>query len=1017
MKQITFLDGQSKKYAQVQKEAKQKRYTSLLIQLSFVCSKKKRVQERLDAIAKDFPDAIIIGTAVVSKKIAQKKKRRSLQLSFSFFQRIALEGSYQEDTEFKNQDSLIVVSVASRKKNYLLFGTTLYKSGSAIATIISKREDSSEGKTSITFDATKHNVALMNQYKDAVDASALVSKTDKRGYITYVNEHFCKVSKYSKEELLGKNHNIVRDPNVSSKIFKKMWENLLNGKVWKGSFSNRAKDGSRYYVDATIMPIFNNRGEIEEFIAIRQDITKQVEITQRVQEKERLIRAILDNQESIVIHASKIEGMQSVNKKLFDYFDFKSFEDFKLKHSCICDLFIEEDGYVNVKQNPNWLDDIASHEDRDYKVKMRTKTGKIHTFTIRTKRIQNEYIINLYDITKLEEALLRAYSSERAKSLFLANMSHEIRTPLNGILGFTALLIKKELAYDVKRYVEIIHKSGETLLSVVNDILDFSKLESGELQLYETETNLFEEMEATVATFASLANKKKIDYSVYIDTKIPKSVRCDIQRIKQVMNNLISNAIKFTPEEGTVIVRVELLSLQDDKVKLHFSVKDSGIGIAKDKIATIFEAFSQADNSISREFGGTGLGLAISNQYITMMGSHIELKSEEGEGSEFFFELEFDVVDATSSVKDCVDESIAIALVKSPEGAACGTSEIVYDYLDAWQCNYKEIDTLSELNESFDVVIVCTKFFDSKQCQELLERYKRLKVIYIEGSQNRLECQHERLYIIEQPMTGSVLFDRLISLLDPSFFVVKEDKIKKLPPYKGRILVAEDNETNQMLMAVFLEERELAYKIVQNGQELLDVIEAGEEYDLIFMDINMPILDGIGATKALRSQGFTKPIVSLSANVIESDTTAFREAGMDDILNKPIIQKELDAILQKYLFSGITEKRDAFDVIDPAGLAKELFFPDLATALRLLRSLRETFERALEELEESDTDYEALLHRLKGAAGNMRFEKLYALVMMMEEESEPSKEHLELLVEHLCKAIENIDALGEVECT
>jgi len=877
----------------------------------------------------------------------------------------------------------------------------------------------------ITFDALthfikqtslelKHNVALTNQYKNAVDASALVSKTDKDGFITYVNEHFCKVSKYSADELIGKKHNIVRDPQVSSFIFKKMWQTLLAGKVWRGSFSNKAKDGSLYYVDATIMPIFDENGEIEEFIAIRQDITKQVQAKNRMKQKERLIRAIFDNQDSIVIHASKSRGMLEVNKKLFDYFDFKNFEDFKSKHSCLCELFLEEEGYVNVKHNPNWLDEIASNEDKDYKVKMRAKTGKIHTFTIRTKRIQDEYIINLYDITKLEDALLRAYSSEKSKSIFLANMSHEIRTPLNGILGFTDLLMKKELERDAKRYVEIIHKSGETLLGVVNDILDFSKLESGELKLYETEVNLFEEMEAAVATFASLSKQKKINYYVYIDTKLPKTVRCDIQRLKQVMNNLISNAIKFTPENGEVIVRVELLNMEDGSAKIHFSVQDSGIGIAKEKLSSIFDAFSQADNSISREFGGTGLGLAISNQYINMMGSHIQLKSEVGKGSEFFFDLDFEVIDADSSFRksDTVRDK-TIAVVDSYKGVSCGVNTIIYNYLDAWSYNYKELESLDEVDEKIDILIVCAKIFDAGECEKLLHKYPTLELVYIEGAENSFECDAKNFHKIAQPMTGSALFDTLISLVDPQLFeakpvIVRDTEEKR---YDARVLVAEDNETNQMLISIMLKERGIDHTIVENGQEVLDTIKQNSHYDLIFMDINMPILDGIETTKRLREQGYDMPIVSLSANVIESDTQAFKDAGMNDILNKPVIPRELDSILNKYL-RAVNHKVYDFDKVDIEAIAKKLSFADSSVVIHLLKSLAKTFTKALQDLKEEDPDYKEIFHRLKGASGNMRFEKLYKVLQKIEEKDHIDEEDIEELEAHLRYALKEIEKLA-----
>jgi len=970
--------------------------------------------ELREQIAKKPAEAIYIFSCVARKALLGK----TLQEEFSSFEDVAPTAGFFTYGEFFSSETTspllnctTTILILSEKKKHIKLKN------------IDRKQKRLE---TITFDALTHfikqtslelekNIRLMNQYKNVVDSSFLVSKTDTKGIITYVNDNFCRVSKYTKEELIGKNHNIIRDPDVSSFVFKKMWQTISASKVWYGKFSNRAKDGSRYYVDATVMPILNEAGEIQEYIAIRQDITKQIQAKSRMQEKEKLIRAIFDNQESIVIHASKISGMQSVNKKFFEYFSFKSFDDFKSKYSCICDLFLEQEGYIYPKKYPDWLEMIASDEKQDYKVKMLSKSSKEHTFIIKVKRIVDEYIINLNDITTLEEALLKAYSSEQAKSAFLANMSHEIRTPLNGILGFTDLLTKKELDGDAKRYVNIIHKSGETLLNVVNDILDFSKIESGELMLHETPSNLFDAMEVAVSTFASLSKKKRINYYVFIDTDIPKSVVCDVQRLKQVMSNLISNAIKFTPENGEVFVRVDVIKETKKRVEILFSVKDSGIGIAKEKIATVFEAFSQADNSISREFGGTGLGLAISNQYMKMMGSQINLKSELGKGSEFSFVLDLDIVDSTQSVKSFNITSANIAVLNSAEGLSCGINAIVYQYLDAWECNYREFNELDEIDDQVDILIVCAKLFEQAKCQKLLDTYSHLKLIYIEGSQSNVHCEHERFYLVEQPMTGSALFDRLISLLDRSFFEEKIVSLDSVQHYNATVLIAEDNETNQMLISILLDERGITYKIVENGAAVLEEIEKNSVYDLIFMDINMPILDGIGATKALRERQYTKPIVSLSANVIESDTKAFREAGMDDILKKPIIPKELDMILEKYIPLKKPELRENFDLVDIDVIAKSLCIADTEVIRHLLKSLEKSFLAIVADLETKGFD-EALLHKLKGVAGNMRFEKLYTLVCEIEENlvhlNEDEKNNYNArLQKHLEKALENIASL------
>ena len=858
-----------------------------------------------------------------------------------------------------------------------------------------------------TSDELNSNIKLLNQYKNAVDLSSLVSKTDLNGNITYVNDNFCKISQYTREELLGKNHRLVRDKKMSTFIFKKMWQTIENGKVWHGLLSNRAKDGSIYYVDATIMPIFNKYDKIEEYIAIRQDVTKQIQSKHRVIEKEKLIKAIFDNQDSIVIYASKTKGMMSVNKKLFEYFDYKNLEDFKAKHACICDLFLEEDGYTYPSKHQNWLNDIAEGTASLQKAKMKTKDGTIHTFNIVIKKLGDEYVINLNDITSLEDAIKKAHLSEQAKSTFLANMSHEIRTPLNGILGFTDILTKKNIDKDAKRYIDIIHKSGETLLNVVNDILDFSKIESGELSLYEHEANLFEEMEASVSTFASTSKMKSIDYFVYIDTKIPKTLQCDIQRIKQVMNNLTSNAIKFTPEHGMVQVVIQLKKIQENKAYISFKVTDSGIGIAQEKQESIFNAFSQADNSISREFGGTGLGLAISSQYIKMMGSTLQVQSIEGEGSEFFFELELPIIDATESFAYHENlNKINVKLLNSQDKIICGINEIIASYLDAWQCPYEEIDNINMVDEETDILITCAKIFDLEHCYETLEHYEKLQLIYVEGIEESFQCEHKKFHLLEQPMTGSSLFDKLMTLTNTQSQLASDTTTKtEIVQFKGSVLVAEDNETNQMLISIILEEKGLDFTIVNNGQEAVD--EAlSKSYDIIFMDINMPILDGVSATKILREKNYTGAIISLSANVIESDIISFKEAGVNDTLNKPIIPQELDKILIEYLRKGSQQKQESlsFDQISIQKLSQQLSIPNETIIIKLLKSFANTIAQMQEKIQEEGLNKE-IAHNIKGVSGNLRFNNLYELTIeiekQLEEGLEDTKEFQEMLLKHI----------------
>jgi len=845
-------------------------------------------------VSKKPAEAIYVFSCIARKKLLGKV----LENEFASFEAIAPTAGFFTYGEF----------YSTSKNNALLNCTTtililsenLKKPKNKIKNALLKRS-----LDSVTFSALTHfvkqtsyelnsNVKLLNQYKEAVDDASLVSKTDKHGVITYVNDSFCKISKYTREELLGQNHNIVRDKNVSSFIFKKMWDTIQSGKIWRGKFSNEAKDNSIYYVDATIMPIFNERGEIDEFIAIRRDITKEVLSKNRIKQKEKFIKAIFDNQDNIVVYTSKTKGMISVNKKLFEYFEYDSFEHFKSQNRCICDLFLDEEGFVHPLKDEDWLDTIANNEDVDHKAKMLTKYGDVNTFNIKVKKVEDEYIINLSDITNLESALQKAYSSEQTKSMFLANMSHEIRTPLNGILGFTDVLKNKNLDEESKKYINIIHKSGQTLLNVVNDILDFSKIESGELFLSLEKYDLVEEIQVAVATFFRVSQTKNIICNTYLDPKIPKVIICDAQRLKQVISNLISNAIKFTPSSGVIDINIVVEQLTASNVTIKFSVKDSGIGIPKDKQDSIFKAFSQADDTIGRKFGGTGLGLSISNQYVNMMGSSIKVLSEEGKGSEFYFNISLDIPNK------------------------------------------------------------------------------------------------DELYIEKKELTN-----------------------KK---FKGRVLVAEDNETNQMLIELLLSERALDFTIVDNGKEALEAIKAYGEYDLVLMDINMPVMDGISTIKYLRKDGYKRSVVSLSANVIDSDIQSFLKAGFDDTLNKPIIPSELDKMLSNFLEVKISKNED-YDIVDVDSLSNSLQIKDKIIIFKLLNSFVSSTTAIFKKLESQNID-KNLAHMVKGASGNLRFVKLYNLSIEFEKtmdnwSEEEHQRNKNTLISHLHELVKQIQRLNK----
>ncbi|KAB7883060.1 ATP-binding protein [Poseidonibacter ostreae] len=391
---------------------------------------------------------------------------------------------------------------------------------------------------------------------------------------------------------------------------------------------------------------------------------------------------------------------------------------------------------------------------------------------------------SIYERTlELEEALKIATTAKEIKSNFLANMSHEIRTPMNGILGFTELLLKTKLDEKQKKYLDIVESSTKTLMSIINDILDFSKIESGKTVIDSVKVDIKKELKNNILLFSENAQKKEIVYTFNIDEKIADFLYVDIHKLKQVLSNLITNAIKFTNKNKKININIELKNNSINKQKLLFSVQDEGCGIPFEKQDKIFEAFMQADNSTTREFGGTGLGLNISSTIVKLLAGELKLESKENIGSTFYFELELE--------KTQNDE------------------QVTEEYLDLKISKNKTTENLN-------------------------------------------------------------------------------------------ILVVDDNEINSLLISEILKDLNINFELAQNGQIAIDKCKE-EEFDIILMDINMPILNGIEATYILKNEYKLKtPIIALTANSLEGDKEKFINYGMDDYLSKPFNVDKFIDILNKF---------------------------------------------------------------------------------------------------------------------
>ncbi len=506
---------------------------------------------------------------------------------------------------------------------------------------------------------------------------------------------------------------------------------------------------------------------------------------------------------------------------------------------------------------------------------------------------------------------ITALRANEAKSLFLANMSHEIRTPLNGIVGFTEILKNTDLSSEQREFLSIIDKSSENLLSIINNILDLSKIESNKIEIENIVFDATEEFESAVETYAVTAAEKNIDLNYYMDPTIASKLKGDPTKIKEILINLLSNAIKFTSYGGEINLVIKKVQEENDlNPRISFMVQDNGIGMTDEQQSRIFEAFAQADVSVTRKYGGTGLGLTISSRFVELMGGKLELESVKDQGTTFFFSLVLEEI--TANEVDYKNSFNDIAIGKYSHEIPTKLDSYLEEYFKYFGPTVKRFESVGDLQDLINHDTCKNYWIDlDKAKQNILDAINHIdksKLIILANITSRSKIEELNIAqdnVIYKPITLSKLKNILIKSTSSLPQITESMLPAQSTKFDAHILVTEDNIINQKLIKRVLEEFGVSVDIANNGLESFEKRRAND-YDLIFMDIQMPVMDGIEATHEILAYEEDEekqhvPIIALTANALKGDRERFLNEGMDEYITKPIETSELLYVLNKFL--------------------------------------------------------------------------------------------------------------------
>ena len=904
-------------------------------------------------------------------------------------------------------------------------------------------------------------LADLADQKFALDQHAIVSITDLQGRITYANDKFCDISGYSRAELIGQDHRIVKSGLHPKAFFDDMWATIIAGKVWHGEVCNRNKSGRMFWVNATLVPLFDDAGKPTMFIAIRTDISARKEMESTIQAAEARLRKITNTVPGVVfqwqvgadwnrftfisprIHevlgltsAAAMENSATIFRQIVDsdrraiyaamqeataqanawrgeywvrlpndtlrciraeispdaergadgsvlytgiWQDVTELKeaDTRLREVtenipvAVFQSFVRDDGrlqmtFINraiedicglraeaVVGGTAFLIDCVVPEDRplvrdafemanrelqaqvvDFRMQHRG-SGQlvwVHSSAYPRQLPNGSWVWNGYftDVTaskqiavELQRAKDEAVAASRAKSDFLANMSHEIRTPMNGVMGMADLLLDTALDPEQAEYVGIVKSSADALLRVINDILDFSKIEAGKLLIEHIPYHLGRTVDETMKVVALRAHDKGLELVCDIAPDVPMDVLGDPGRLRQILVNLVGNAIKFTGQ-GEVVVRVARAPDEGNGLLLHFVVSDTGIGIAAEKLHTIFEAFSQEDSSTTRKYGGTGLGLTICARLVDALGGRIWVESQLGKGSSFHFTLRVEPDASVSGVPVAPPQFNGLHMLVVDDNEV--NRRVLTKSLQNLGIEVACVESgplalqwVAQAERPCDLVLLDAQMpdmdgFEVARAIRQMPAGARLPMVMLSSAGIKGDAQRSREAGIDGYVSKPVSRDELTQLMarilglsrrapESAQQLVEDDPTR----HSLAVLLVEDNAINQKLAVTLLERWGHQVTVADNGSLALERI-AEQTFDVVLMDMMMPVMNGIDATREIRRRESGErrlPIIAMTANAMEADRERCIEAGMDDYISKPIRAQELQEMLQRLAVDGM----------------------------------------------------------------------------------------------------------------